>query len=51
MCKKGFFIFVLIVIKCFVIPSCKCANEFPNSIQFYRELVAEFSKKGNCIHL
>ena len=34
-----------------MIPSCKCANEFPNSIKFYKELVAEFNKKGIYINL
>ena len=49
--KKGLFIFVLGMMKCIVIPSWKCANEFPNRIQFYRELAAEFSKKGMYIDL
>ena len=52
--KKGYCIFVLIMMKCIVIPSWKCANELPNRIQFYRELAAEFSKKGiymNLYHL
>ena len=44
------FICILILIKCLLIPSCKCANEFPNSIKFYKELVAEFNKKGISIY-